>query len=143
MNKDNLLKFRILVAFFIFLSCGLVHLYISQYAIILYSNVLKPDQLQVFSFLYIATGLAIVFGSVMSFVCAYFEYKKEIDVWIISLITSIYLLILGIGESFLIPRNPFSWILLGLASMLLINDILIKIAMIKKQIHPKIKKKKS
>jgi hypothetical protein len=142
MKRDNLLKAQILVVFFIFISCGLTQIFFSQPVIMLYSQNLKAEQLNVFAFSFLSVGWGIIFGSVMSFYCSYYQYKKEINVWLFSILTSSFLFILGLGEVFFIPRSPFSWILCVLSFILVVDDVFIKKLSKRKQINPKSKKQK-
>ncbi|RPH93066.1 hypothetical protein EHM69_11310 [candidate division KSB1 bacterium] len=81
-------------------------------------SLLMPEQTRVFLFMYIAAGLATIFGGWMATIAGRGLRIGEPLAWAIAWRSALFMLVLGIGSASLMFNNPFAHIMLVLSILL-------------------------
>lgn len=104
---------------------GLIHLIATILILPMFQNLCK-EQFSIFLFMYLATGLGTILPGVVSMLMVKGVRNKEKRSWDISMICSIYTLLLGVGAILTMNTNPFAYLMFLIGLVLFLAVVLVK-----------------
>jgi hypothetical protein len=101
------------------LILGVIHCAVTPYIMQrAWVSLLPPENARVFLYMYLATGVATIFGGWLAMVAAKGLRVGEPLAWALAWRVALFVLFLGIGAAVLMFENPFSHIMLVLSILL-------------------------
>lgn len=130
LNKHKITKMKkltiwISISSIAMIVLGLIHLLATIMVIPMFHN-LGKEQLSVFLFMYLATGLGTILPGLISKLSIAGLKNNDERAWKIILICSVYSLLTGIGAMVTMNRNPFAYLSILIGISLFIPTLLIK-----------------
>ena len=104
---------------------GIIHTIATVMVFPMFQNLAK-EQLSVFLFMYMATGMGTILSGLVSVFAVGRIREKDITAWLILLFCASFALIIGIGGIISLKHNPFAYLGLIIGFTLFIPTILIR-----------------
>jgi hypothetical protein len=124
MSKSKFLSYWVLIFAILLFVLGVIH---NTYTPEIYRTAIKALSKELaitLTYTFVTTGNAMIFMGILAFYTCFGLKRSERWAWVVALSTGIFLALIGVGAIFLMPDDPFTYVISAIGVVMILPLLL-------------------